>query len=91
LRKLRATTLKPGESTTGTGSYTIKSEDVSAGKVINIAYATGIYNNQQVTSSPDSATVTKESSNSVPEFPSIALPVAAIVGILIIVSRRNNE
>src|SRR5699024_2145977 len=39
--ELEKTTLKPGESTTATATYTVTAEDIKAGNIQNVATATG--------------------------------------------------
>ena len=69
----KATTLKPGESTTCTGSYTATQADVDAGAVTNIATAIGDPpgGGDPVVSPPDSVTVPDE------RFPSLTVEKSA--------------
>ena len=55
---LESTTLAPGASVTGTGTYTIKQDAITAGSVTNSAYATGKNGKTTVTSNTVTATVT---------------------------------
>jgi PKD repeat protein len=50
-------TLSPGSSVEGESNYVIKKADITAGLVINSAYATGTYNGQAVNSNTVTATV----------------------------------
>ncbi len=49
--------LVPGASFTVSASYTVKQADCDAGKVTNVAYATGHFGETKVTSNEDSVTV----------------------------------
>ena len=51
--------LAPGESVTCTSTHTITSADLAAASVTNVAYATGTFDGQTVTSNTDSETVTR--------------------------------
>ena len=51
-------TLTPGSSVSGTATYNITQDDINVGSVKNIAYATGTFNSQIVTSNNADATVT---------------------------------
>ena len=55
---ISGTTLAPGASVTGTGTYTIKQDDITAGSVTNSAFATGKNGKITVTSNTVTATVT---------------------------------
>ncbi len=86
--------LYPGKVAKGTFKYTIKPSDITNGFVTNKAYATGTYNGKTVNSNEATATVTstaKPPDTSIPEFPSIAIPVAAVLGIMFISQRRRKE
>ncbi|MEZ5335500.1 MAG: hypothetical protein R2741_09790 [Methanolobus sp.] len=52
-----STTLSPGESVTGTGTYTITQFDLDNRKVTNVAYATAVYDGDEVISNIDTETV----------------------------------
>ncbi|MEU9508578.1 LPXTG cell wall anchor domain-containing protein [Micromonospora sp. NPDC048170] len=52
------TSLKPWESTTCTGKYTVKKTDVKKGKIVNKAKATGWFGRQKVRSNEATFTVT---------------------------------
>ena len=57
--KLEKTTLKPGETTTGTATYTLTQSDVDSGKVVNVARANGKSpDGNGVTSNDDDAVTT---------------------------------
>ncbi|WP_405116192.1 LPXTG cell wall anchor domain-containing protein [Micromonospora sp. NBC_01405] len=56
----QATSLTPGASTTCTGTYTVTKTDVTNGKIVNIAQATGAVRGQTVTSDEVTFTVTTE-------------------------------
>jgi uncharacterized repeat protein (TIGR01451 family) len=64
-------TLAPGESFTVYGTYTITQADLDAGKVVNVAYATGTHEGATVTSPNDDEVV-----SSLPK-PALALLKAA--------------
>ena len=92
---LESTTIEPSKSVSGTATYQISQSDLSAGYVINKAYATGTFNNKPVSSNEVAAKVTATQSTppdtQIPEFPSMALPVAAIIGLLFISQRRRKD
>jgi uncharacterized repeat protein (TIGR01451 family) len=54
-------TLAPGASVTCSATYTITAVDMTATQVTNVAYATGTFNGQTVTSNTDMVTVTRPS------------------------------
>lgn len=83
------TALGPGKNITGTATYTITQADIKAGSVTNEALATGIYNCKEVKSNAATEIIT--GSTDIPEFPSIALPVAAILGLIFISQYRRKE
>ena len=56
--KVVGSTLAPGRSLKGSGTYTITQADMNAGSVTNSATATGMVGTQQVTSAPAIAKVT---------------------------------
>ena len=49
--------LSPGSSVTGTATYTMTDADINTGSVTNLASATGLFNNQPVTSPQNIVTV----------------------------------
>jgi hypothetical protein len=84
--------LEPDQIVTGTASYNITQQDIDAGSVTNIAHAKGTFNNSDVPSNEATETVTKEKiTTNVPEFPTMVLPVAAILGLISVFSRRKND
>ncbi|WP_320066567.1 LPXTG cell wall anchor domain-containing protein [Micromonospora sp. RTGN7] len=56
----KATSLTPGASTTCTGTYTVTKTDVTNGKIVNTAQATGSFHRQKVLSNYATFTVTTE-------------------------------
>ena len=86
--------LSPGQTVTGTATHTISTDDLGAGSITNTAYATGTYGGKEVRSNTDTETVTAKISTpdtQIPEFPSIALPVASILGLVFISQYRRKE
>lgn len=93
---ISSSSLSPGQTVTGTATHTISSADLDAGSITNIAQATGYtYGRSEVKSNTDTVTVTAEKpptpDTQVPEFPSIALPVASILGLIFISQYRKKE
>ena len=92
---LESTTIEPGQSVIGTATYTIKQDDINAGSVTNTAHATGTFSGKDITSEEVTATVTATKTpppdTQIPEFPSIALPVASILGLMFISQYRRKE
>ncbi|WP_410509709.1 PEF-CTERM sorting domain-containing protein [Methanosarcina hadiensis] len=90
---ISGSSLSPGQNVTGTATHTISQTDLDAGYITNIAYATGTYC-KCVKSNTDTETVTLikvPPATQVPEFPSIALPIASILGLVFIVNSRKKE
>jgi uncharacterized repeat protein (TIGR01451 family) len=56
--KISRSTLAPGRSVKGTGTYTVTKADMTAGSVTTSATATGMAGTQKVTSTPATVTVT---------------------------------
>ncbi|MFI6822204.1 LPXTG cell wall anchor domain-containing protein [Micromonospora sp. NPDC050187] len=56
----RRTSLRPGQSTTCTGTYTVTWQDVEKGKIVNSAQATGSFHGRPVHSNRATAVVTTE-------------------------------
>ena len=56
--QILVSTLEPGQNVTGTANYTITQADLDSGFVTNSAFATGTFNGNNVTSNPDTETVT---------------------------------
>jgi hypothetical protein len=81
--------LAPGLNTTGNAIYNITRADLDAGYVINLASATGTYNNAEVKSNTDTVKIMADTE--IPEFPSIVLPIVAILGIMFILQRNRKE
>ncbi|MEZ5335499.1 MAG: hypothetical protein R2741_09785 [Methanolobus sp.] len=54
---ISSSSLSPGESVTGTGTYTITQSDLDSGNVTNVAYATAIFDDKPVKSNEDTETV----------------------------------
>lgn len=90
---ISGSSLSPGQNVTGTATHTISQADLDAGYITNIAYATGAYC-KCIKSNTDTETVTLikiPPVTQVPEFPSIALPIASILGLVFIVNSRKKE
>ncbi|WP_198032569.1 DUF7507 domain-containing protein, partial [Aerolutibacter daejeonensis] len=66
--------LAPGAMVTCTASYTVTQADINTGSVTNIATAAGSFNNQPVTSNPDTVTVEAL------QEPALTLAKAAVSG-----------
>jgi len=93
---ISSSSISPGQTVTGTATHTISSSDLDAGSITNIAQATGYtYGGSEVKSNTETVTVTAEKpptpDTQVPEFPSIALPVASILGLIFISQYRKKE
>jgi len=91
-----SSSLSPRQTVTGTATHTISSADLDAGSITNIAQATGFtYGGSEVKSNTDTVTVTAEKpptqDTQIPEFPSIALPVASILGLIFVVQYRKKK
>jgi uncharacterized repeat protein (TIGR01451 family) len=89
-----SSSLSPGQTVTGTAIHTILQDDLGAGSITNTAYATGAYCGKEVRSNTDTETVTAKiptPETQIPEFPSIALPVASILGLVFISQYRKKE
>lgn len=84
-----STPLAPDEIVTVTAPYTITKADLDAGSVTSLANATGKFNGMKVKSSISNITV--KADTEIPEFPSIVLPVAAVMGIMFILGRRRQN
>ena len=74
------------------GSFTVTAGPITTvtGEQTDTATATGTYNGQTLTVI-DTATYIGTKSTQVPEFPSMALPIAAIVGLIFISQRIRKE
>jgi uncharacterized repeat protein (TIGR01451 family) len=87
--------LASGTSVEGTATYKILPADLTAGSVTNTAHATGTFSGKDITSEEVTATVTSTKTpppdTQIPEFPSIALPVASILGLMFISQYRRKE
>jgi hypothetical protein len=96
--------LDPGENITCTASYSITETDLNIGSVTNKATATATeYSSNTnsctsghllVTSNEDTATVNKDQEQTggqIPEFPTVALPIAAVIGMVFLFQRRKNK
>ena len=70
-------------------TYTITQADLDAGLVTSLANATGTCNGMEVKS--DTGNVTIKADTEIPEFPSIVLPVATVMGIMLILGRRRQN
>ncbi|AKB61300.1 DUF7507 domain-containing protein [Methanosarcina mazei] len=90
---ISSSSLSPGQTVSGTATHITSQNDLDAGSITNIAYATGTYRGQEVTSNTDTVTVNKNTlpDTQIPEFPSIALPVASILGLIFISQYRKKE
>jgi len=65
--------------------YKVTQDDLIAGSITNTATAYG----NSVTSNQDQVTVTKTNSQ-IPEFPNVALPVIAVIGLVYMFQRRKG-
>jgi hypothetical protein len=83
------TYLAPDTSITVLNTYTITQADLDAGFVTSRASATGTSNGKEIRSNTD--IVTLKADAQIPEFPSIVLPVMAILGLLFISLRKRKE
>ncbi|MFZ2497664.1 DUF7507 domain-containing protein [Methanosarcina sp.] len=87
--------LASGTSVEGTATYKILPADLTAGSVTNTAHATGTFSGKDITSEEVTATVTSTKTpppdTQIPEFPSIALPVASILGLMFISQYKRKE
>jgi uncharacterized repeat protein (TIGR01451 family) len=83
------TSLNPGESIICSASYSVIQADLDAGSITNTANATA--ENNAVTSNQGQVTVTKQGSQSIPEFSIILLPVISVIGLLYLLYRRNGK
>jgi hypothetical protein len=92
---ISSSSLSPGQTVTGTAAHTISTADLGAGSITNIAQATGYtYGHSEVKSNTDTVTVTAKITppdTQIPEFPSIALPFASILGLIFISQYRRKE
>jgi hypothetical protein len=90
---ISGSSLSPGQNVTGTATHIISQDDLDVGYITNVAYATGTYCGKKVRSNDDTETVTliKIPPTEIPEFPSIALPVASILGLIFISQYRRKE
>lgn len=89
---ISSSALSPGQNVTGTATHTISQDDLDAGYITNVAYATGTYCRKCVKSNTDTETVTliKMPPTEIPEFPSIALPVTSILGLIFLSQYRRK-
>jgi uncharacterized repeat protein (TIGR01451 family) len=90
---ISSSSLSPGQSVTGTATHTISQADLDAGSITNVAYATGLYCSKEVRSNTDTETVSANiiPPTQIPEFPSIVLPVASILGLIFVSQYRRKE
>lgn len=91
---ISSSSLSPGQTVTGTATHEILQADLDAGYITNIAQVTGFTcGGSEVKSNTDTVTVNKNKlpDTQVPEFPSIALPVASILGLIFISQYRKKE
>jgi hypothetical protein len=91
---ISSSSLSPGQNVTGTATHTISQADLDAGYITNVAYATGTYCGKKVRSNDDTETVRLikiPPTTEVPEFESISLPVASILGLIFISQYRRKE
>ena len=91
---ISSSSISPGQTVTGIAPHKISQADLDAGYITNIAQATGYtYGGGEVKSNTDTVTVNKYTSpdTQIPEFPSIALPVASILGLVFISQYRKKE
>jgi hypothetical protein len=80
--------LNPGDSIICSASHNVIQADLDAGSITNKATAYG----NSVTSNKDQVTVTVTGQGSqIPEFPTVALPVIAVIGLLYMFQRRNGK
>jgi hypothetical protein len=83
-----SSTLEPGNVVTVSATHIINPVDLSAGTLTNSAYATGRCNDNEIKSNIDSITI--KADTQIPEFPSVILPLAAILGLLFITQRKRQ-
>jgi uncharacterized repeat protein (TIGR01451 family) len=76
--------LNPGASFTCTASHIVTQADLDAGSITNTATASG----KSVTSNQEQVTVTGQVIP-IPEFPTVALPVIAVIGLMFLFQRRK--
>lgn len=91
---ISSSSLSPCQSVTGTATHTVSQSDLDTGSITNIAYATGTYCGKEVKSNTDTETVTAVQTpppTHVPEFPSIALPVVSVLGLILISQHRRKK
>jgi uncharacterized repeat protein (TIGR01451 family) len=91
---ISSSALSPGQNVTGTATHIISQDDLDTGYITNAAYATGTYCRKCVKSNNDTETVTLlkiPPTAQVPEFPSIALPVVSILGLIFVSQYRRKE
>ena len=88
------TNLNPGQNGSCTREYHVPD---AACSITNTANATVMYSSNQVnklvTSNDDTVTVPVSSQNctGIPEFPTVALPIAAVIGMVFLFQRRKNK
>jgi hypothetical protein len=86
---LNNTSLEPNDSISATAIYTITQEDLDLGKVRSLSHATGTFNGNEIRS--DVVNLEIKADTQIPEFPSIVLPVAAILGLLFLSQHKRKE
>jgi len=89
--------LAPGDIITCIASYTVTDSDITNGSIINTAKATtnntaptndNCNSHNPIYSNVATAIVTWQSGGQIPEFPTIALPIAATLGLLFVMRRK---
>lgn len=85
------TNLTSGANISCTASYVVTQDDLNNGLITNIANATAYFNSHKVTSNQATATVTMQGGGQIPEFPTVALPIAAVIGMVFLFQRRKNK
>lgn len=90
---ISSSSLSPGQNVTGIATHKISQADIDRGYITNVAYATGKYCGKKVKSNTDTETVTliKIPPTEIPEFPSIALPVASFLRLIFVVQYRKKK
>jgi len=84
-----STPLAPDQIVTVAATYMITPADLDVGSVTSLANATGTFNGMEVKSNTGNVTI--KADTEIPEFPSIVLPVAAVMGIMLILGRRRQN
>jgi hypothetical protein len=78
--------LAPGASISCMASHIVTQDDLDARSITNTATASG----KSVTSNQEQVTVTSKQITPIPEFPTVALPVIAVIGLMFLFKRRKG-